>query len=174
MLELSEKEKHALDELFIRLYDKLRDVARRVRWQSTNPTLNATALVNEAYIKLSKRSSGLEAGAYEESIAIFARIMREILIDASRRKKCQKRAAVEVPAGHILPIEDALSVAELVADLRTGNSRQGQIVDCRFYLGLTLAETASVLGISASTVEREWAHAKEYLEKRLRHDEEKA
>ncbi|MGI8744056.1 MAG: sigma-70 family RNA polymerase sigma factor [Bryobacteraceae bacterium] len=171
----TEEQRRALDELFSRLYKKIRQLASRVRWNGANPTLNPTALVHEAYLKLlkdppdflSKCNTGKNACAtpYDEAIAIFANAMRQILIDAARRKSAQKRAPAGLPEKTAVSVEDALTVAGLLEDLKRENPRQGQIVDCRFYLGMTVEETAAALNLSSTMVEREWREAKAWLGK---------
>jgi len=150
----------ALDQLFDRLYDKIRRLAERVRWNGTNPTLNPTALANEAYMKLRKDPPDLAVKSYDEVIAIFANAMHQILQDAARRKRAQKRIAIDLPETTALPIEDALTVAAAVEELGRENLRQAQIVRCRFLLGMTTAETAAALRLGKRTVEREWQDAK--------------
>ncbi len=153
----------ALDEVFTRLYDRIRSLALRVRWNGTNPTLNPTALVHEAYVKLRKDPPEFAAKSYEEVIAILASAMHQILIDATRRKQAQKRVAVDLPKNEELPIEDVITVAETLDRLETANPKQAQIVRCRFLLGMTTEETAAALRLSKRTVEREWQEAKAHL-----------
>ncbi|MGD1070796.1 MAG: sigma-70 family RNA polymerase sigma factor [Bryobacteraceae bacterium] len=152
-----------LDELFTGLYNKIRHLAARVRWNGANPTLNPTALANEAYLKLCKDSTDFSSRSYEEVIAIFANAMRHILIDAARRKNAQKRGVLSPPAATPVPVEDALTLQDLLEDLKHENPRQCQIIDCRFYLGMTVEETAAALGLSKTMVEREWREAKARL-----------
>jgi RNA polymerase sigma factor (TIGR02999 family) len=149
-----------LDELFERLYDKIRRLASRIRWNGTNPTLGPTALANEAYMKLRKDPPDLAAKSYDEVIGIFANAMHQILLDAARRKHARKRIAVDLPEAAELPIEDAITVADALGELGRENPRQAQIIRCRFLLGMTTAETAVALRIGTRTVEREWQDAK--------------
>jgi RNA polymerase sigma factor (TIGR02999 family) len=156
-----------LDDLFGRLYSKIRQLASRVRWKGANPTLNATALAHEAYLKLLKDPPDLASKSSDEVIAVFANAMRQILIDAARRKKAQKRDPVSAPENTPLPVEDALTIDALAQDLKRENPRQGQVVDCRFYLGMTVDETAAALGLSKTMVEREWREARARLGARV-------
>jgi DNA-directed RNA polymerase specialized sigma24 family protein len=87
----------------------------------------------------------------------------QILIDAARRGKAQKRAPVAASENFNLPVEDTLTLGRTVESLNRDNSRLGRIVDCRFYLGMTVEETAAALGMSPTTVEREWREAKRRL-----------
>ena len=156
-----------LDELFTQLYNKIRVLAARVRWNGTNPTLNPTALAHEAYLKLRKDPPELAAKSYEEVIGIFANAMHQILIDAARRKSAQKRVAVDLPGRPELPIEDAITIADSLEKLALGNPRQAQIIRCRFLLGMTADETAAALRLGKRTVEREWQDAKTFLSKKI-------
>ena len=131
----------ALDELFTRLYNKIRLLAARVRWNGTNPTLNPTALVHEAYIKLRKDPPELGVKSYDEIIGIFANAMHQILIDAARRKTAQKRVVIDPPQRTDLPIEHAITIAATLEKLGLDNPRQAHIVRCRFLLGMTAEET---------------------------------
>ena len=157
-----------LDELFARLYGKLKKLASRVRWQGSNPTLSPTALVHEAYLKLRKTPADLASHSNEEVIGIFAHVMRQILVDATLRKRAQKRAPADTPGSAPVPVEVVFTIQEVVERLRKRNPRQGAIVDCRFYLGMTVAETAQALDISQTSVEREWREAKVMLNGVLR------
>ena len=160
-------EQKALDELFTWLYNKIRILAARVRWNGTNPTLSPTALVHEAYIKLRKDPPELAARSYDDVIGIFANAMHQILIDAARRKSAQKRIALDTPETKELPIEDALTVLAALERLDGNNPRQAQIVKCRFLLGMTVDETAAALRLSKRTVEREWQDAKARLSREI-------
>jgi RNA polymerase sigma factor (TIGR02999 family) len=161
-------EKRKLDELFSRLYNKIRDLAARIRWRGENPTLNPTALAHEAYLKLLKSPPDLAAKTSEEVIAVFANAMRQILIDAARRRKAKKRAPAAAPENLDSPVDDALALEQIVESLNRENPRLGRIVDCRFYLGMTVEETAAALQLSATMVERDWREAKAYLGGKLR------
>jgi len=161
-------EKLALDAAVLRCYNDLRQLARRLRYQGSNSTLSPTALVHEAYEKLLKDPPDFAAKPYDEVLAIFAHVMRQILIDAARRKSAQKRTPGGLPAASALPVEDALTLETAVKRLELENPRQARITDCRFYLGMTVAETAAALGLSKTTVEREWVEARARLEKAIR------
>ena len=158
----------SLDEVFTRLYNKIRLLASRVRWYGANPTLNPTALVHEAYIKLRRDPPDLAAKSHDEIIGIFANAMHQILVDASRRKTAQKRVVVDAPEKSEPPIEDAIAVAEALGQLESENPRQARIIQCRFLLGMTAEETAAVLEVGVRTIEREWQEAKSRLSKQIR------
>ena len=160
-------DKRALDDLFTRLYEKIRLLAARIRYTSGNPTLNPTALVHEAYMKLQKHPAGIALKPYDDIVALFANAMRQILIDAARRKSARKRVSVDLPERPDLPIEDALTLDAAMSDLERENKTRARIVQCRFLLGMTVVETAAALDLSARTVEREWQEAKISLNQRL-------
>ena len=159
----SPEERRALDKLFTELYDKIRRLASRVRWNAANPTLNPTALAHEAYLKLRNDPPDFSTKSYNEVIAIFANAMHQILIDAARRKGAQKRIAGSLPEKAELPIEDAITVAEALKALEGENPAQARIAQCRFLLGMSVDETAAALGISKRTVERQWQEARARL-----------
>lgn len=172
-------ENKALDELVERLYTRLKALAVRVRWRTASPTLSATALVQEAYLKLWS-SKDLASKSHDEVLSIFAHVMRQILSDAARRKRSQKRGAGLVVAlppdgrdgavqhGLAVTPEDVLTLEAAVDELRILNKRQADIMDRRHYLGLTVEETASVMRISRTTVEREERNARRFLQERIR------
>jgi RNA polymerase sigma factor (TIGR02999 family) len=157
-----------LDQVFTRLYNRIRLLASRLRWYGANPTLNPTALVHEAYIKLRKNPPDLETKSHEEIIGIFANAMHQILIDASRRKAAQKRFPVDAPGSPEFSMEDAIAIAEAVQKLEAESPRQARIIQCRFLLGMTAEETAAALHTGVRTVEREWQEAKGRLNQNLR------
>jgi RNA polymerase sigma factor (TIGR02999 family) len=162
------EERRALDELFTRQYKKIRALASRLRWNGDSPTLNPTALAHEAYLKLLKHPPDLNSRSYEEVIGVFARVMREILIDAARRKKAQKRAQVETRAESNATVEEMVAFDIALEELEAENTRQAQVVECRFVLGMTNVETAAALRLSPRTVEREWSEGKGRLDRKIR------
>jgi RNA polymerase sigma factor (TIGR02999 family) len=160
-------DERALDDLFERLYEKIRRLAARVRWNSSNPTLNPTALAHEAYLKMRNQQSNSGVTSYEAIIPSLANAMQQILVDAARRKMAQKRIVTAWPEPDALPVEEAVTVATALEDLERENARQAQIVRCRFLLGMTNDETAAALRLGRRTVEREWQLAKTYLRTRI-------
>ncbi len=156
-----------LDEVFGELYEKIKRLAARVRWQGKNPTLNPTALAHEAYVKLRENPPDLSTKNYDEVIRIFARAMREILIDAARRKGALKRSAATPTPETALPVEDAMTLNLALDELEKEDERRARVVECRYLLGMTTEETAAATGHSVSTVEREWREAREWLGRRI-------
>jgi RNA polymerase sigma factor (TIGR02999 family) len=156
-----------LDELFGERYERIKRLAARVRWPGANPTLNPTALANEAYLKLREHPPDLAAKNYDEAIRIFSHAMRQILVDAARRKSAVKRVAVTPPEDARMPAEDAITLNIAIEELEKENPRCARIVECRYLLGMTVDETAAATGHSRATVEREWREAKVRLSRRI-------
>jgi len=157
------------------LYTQLRDLAR-VLIARTPPgqTLQPTALVHEAYLRLvGKEGAGWRGRAH--FFAAAARAMRDILVEAARRKASlkrgggRKRLEVEPEALAISgPVpEDLLALDEALRKLEADDPRKGQIVDLRFFAGLEMAEIAEVLAVSEATVKREWRYTRAWLHKEL-------
>lgn len=164
-----------LNGLFSATYEELRRLAASVRRGSRNATLNPTALVNEAYLKMAV-SPPAEAASRLHFKRIAARAMRQVLVEAARRRGALKRGAAYVfvtfddalqsstGAGY----EDVLALDAVLEDLARMNPRQVEVIECRFFSGLTCAETAEVLEVSESTVLRDWRAARAWLATRLR------
>lgn len=170
----------ALDRLFELVYDDLRARAhaQRRRWKGQE-TLNTTALVNETYIKL----AGADAADWESRahfLAIASRAMRQVLVDYARRRTAAKRGGdrrpvsledlVIEPGGSVSGdrSEAVLALEAALARLEEENPRHGRIVECRFFGGMTIRDTAAALGISPATVKRGWAVAQAWLYRDIR------
>lgn len=164
----------AVDVLFSQAYDELRHLARVVRRRASQETLNTTALVHEAYLKL---TPGREMSIQDRAhfLHIVARAMRQVLIDAARRKQAVKRADLAVTAAldaaappiqlralQLVALEDALQQLEDI------DPRRANVVECRFFGGMTVPETAEALGISTPTVKRDWRVARAWLADAIR------
>ena len=177
--ELEGGNRAALDALFPLVYRELSELAHRLRggWRG-DFTLNTTALIHEAYLKLVDRRLHAEGRAH--FLALAAKAMRHILINYARDRKARKRGGT----AEMLPLDEALLVSgqgglsprqadELVAlndalhALEQIDPRQSQVVECRFFGGLTVDETAMAIGISPRTVKRDWAVAQAWLARRL-------
>jgi RNA polymerase sigma factor (TIGR02999 family) len=164
----------ALERLIPLVYQELRRVASaRLRGEHANHTLQTTALVNEAYVRL----VGLERMTLENRTHFFAmaaRLMREILVDHARRKHAAKRGGGvtlltldNVAAGAENTVLDVLALDEALTDLTSLDERLGRVVELRFFVGFSIAETSDALGVSSATVERDWTVAKAWLLQRL-------
>ena len=162
----------ALDQLFGRVYAELRRLAHRVRGgrAGAGDTLNTTALVHEAYLKLAS-SPDLRLKSREHFFALAARAMRQIVIDAARRQLAAKRGgegAVVITlddALHPEPLRPSQLVAldEALTRLDQVDPRRARVVEHRIFGGLTADETATLLGVSRPTVERDWRAARAWL-----------
>ena len=167
----------ALDAVTSLVYNELRRLAAYyLRSERSDHTLQATALVHEVYLKLSSVTEGEWAGK-AEFIAMAAQMMRRILVDHARKRKAQKRGAeVRVPLLDLDPAAPDRADLEVVDDalerLRQLHPRKAQVVELRFFGGLSPAEVAQVLratGVETSlrTVERDWRFARAWLENEL-------
>jgi RNA polymerase sigma-70 factor (ECF subfamily) len=163
-------EREALDRLMPLVYNELRRLANYyLQRERQDHTLQPTALVNEAYLRLvDQRNARWESRAQFYGLA--AQMMRRILVDHARQHRAQKRHAMKDP----LPLDDALtipaktdlSLVELdrsLQDLAAFDPEKCRLVELRFFVGLSVEESAQVLGISPATVKREWAVAKAWL-----------
>jgi RNA polymerase sigma factor (TIGR02999 family) len=159
----------ALDALFTRVYDELHRLAHHVRRGRAGETLNTTALVHEAYVKLLP-SEDVSWESRAHFFAVAARAMRQVLVDSARRRVAQKRGGGEVlvsfdERAHAPPArsEELLALDDALERLAALNERWVRIVEHRFFAGLTAEETAAVMNVSLRTVEREWRAARAWL-----------
>ena len=166
----------ALDRLFPLVYSELKERAHAQRrgWQG-DETMNTTVLIHEAYVKLAAADEP-DWQSRAHFLAVSARAMRQILIDYARGKKAQKRGGdrvavtfderkLEDPSPEITDerAESLIALDESLKRLSGRDERQGRVVECRFFGGMTIADTAAALDISTGTVERDWAMAKAWL-----------
>lgn len=162
----------ALDAVFEIVYDELRRLAR-FQMRGRGNTLDTTALVHEAYLKLST-SEALSAEDRARFMSLASRAMRQIIVDYARARAADKRGGdlVRVPIdGSQLQADDQpdwiLSVEAALATVRDIDERLEQVFECRFFAGLSEAETAEALGVSVRTVQRDWQRAKAWLREAL-------
>jgi len=174
LVELRDGQSGAMDRLFPLVYEELRRIARRaLRRERTGHTLATTGLVHEAYLRLVDQTR-IEYRDRAHFFGIAARAMRQILVDYARRHRAAKRGGaqrvVTLDEG-ALALEDRaetlLALDEALTDLEQVDARLGQIVQCRFFGGLTEDETAEVVGVTARTVRRDWLKAKGWLHQQL-------
>lgn len=177
LIEWREGDKAALDRLMPLVYDELRRIAHRfVQHERDGHTLQTSALVNEAYL----RFAGQRRVDWENRshfFAVTAQVMRHILIDHARRRRYVKHGgeARQVPIqdaeGMSLQRADELIVLEeALEELAKLDRRKSQVVELRYFGGLSLEETADVLDISLMTVRRDWRAAKAWLYRRIKND----
>jgi RNA polymerase sigma factor (TIGR02999 family) len=163
------------------VYDELRRIAsQQLRRERSDHTLQATAIVHEAYLRLDGQD-GFHWPSREHFYAFAAHLIRRILVDYARHQKRQKRGGgmekvTLVDAVDLTTMKnlDLLAVDEALAALEAIDPRKAAVVELRFFGGLTLDETAAQLGISAETVGREWRRAKAWLYKELQSSQEVA
>ena len=163
-----------LDDLFPAVYEELKRVAHRhLRGELTGHTLGTTALVHEAYLELAKLDHVRWPGR-EYVLAAASRAMRRVLVDYAVARKAEKRGGGVIAE----PLDDAVAMAVSRGDellqlddalqrLSTVNERYGRVVECRFFGGMSVEETAAALGTSPATVKRDWTMARAWLNREL-------
>jgi len=176
---MSKGEDGAASELLPLVYAELHDLAERyMAGRRPGETLQPTALVHEAYLKLVP-AEGAQWRGREHFLALAAKTMRSVLVDHARRRRAQKRGEGARP----LPLDEALLLAfeeratdllaleDALEHLAAESERASRVVELRFYGGLTTEETAHALGVTPRTVERDWHAARAWLHKALAADE---
>ena len=170
----SDGDRAALDELVPLVHSELRRIARNyMRGERKGHTLQTTALINEAYVRLVDQKH-VRWQNRAHFLAIASELMRRILVDYARRRLYQKRGAgaLQVTLGdaETIPVErtpDLVALDEALTSLTKIDKRRGRVVELKFFGGLSIEETAEVLKISPTTVERDWTIAKAWLHKTL-------
>ena len=180
LLKWGHGDQQALEELMPLVYSELRRLARNyLRKERPGHTLQPTALVNEAYLKLiDQRSARWQNRAQFYGVA--AQLMRRILVDHARQQRAAKRGGVNqqrlsiTSAGQVGdrrlssdPAIDLLALHEALEELTTMDPQQGRIVELKFFGGLSIEETGEVMGIGHATVERDWKMARAWLRRKL-------
>lgn len=174
LINWSEGDQQALERLMPLVYSELRRLASNyLRRERAGHTLQPTALVNEAYLKLiDQRNAKWQNRA--QFFGISAQLMRRILVDHARQHQAAKRGgdAQRVSITDVEPVAqqapvDLLALNEALDELATMDPQQGRIVELKFFGGLSIEETAEVLGISHATVERDWKSARAWLRRKL-------
>ncbi|MDH4044101.1 MAG: sigma-70 family RNA polymerase sigma factor [Gemmatimonadota bacterium] len=170
----SRGDRGALDTLVPLIYDQLRRIARReLAKERPGHTLDTTALVHETYLKL----VGLERVEFvgrAQFFAFSARLMRQVLVDHAKRKRAQKRGGhrVQVPLDEIVQLpgthaEELIALDDALQRLETHSERSARVVECRFFAGMSIEETATALDVSPATVKRDWELARAWLNRAL-------
>lgn len=164
----------ALRMAFARLYGQLREIAhRQLRHEDEGHTLETDGLLHETFLRM----LGIDRVRWRDRqhvLSMATRTMRRVLIDYAERHRAQKRGGGTVP----LPLDEPLAAVEQYADelhaldealQRLGdiNPRQSQVVECRFFAGLSIEETAEALALSPATVKRDWTAARAWLNREL-------
>ncbi len=167
-------ERGAEQELLPLVYDELRGIARgQLSRERRNHTLQATALLHEAWMKLGSLDTA-EPKDRAHFMAIAARTMRQILVDHARGKKAQKRGSdwdkvtLDIAIDQLQQEElDLVALDEALQQLAEHDARKARVVELRFFGGLAMAEIADVLGVSVRTAEGDWYMARAWLRKAL-------
>ncbi|HJQ27377.1 MAG TPA: sigma-70 family RNA polymerase sigma factor [Blastocatellia bacterium] len=163
----------ALDELMPLVYDDLHRLANSFFRRRRNQTLQPTALINEVYLRLvGQQSINWQSRAHFFGVA--AKTMRRLLVDYARSRKASKRGGSQLRLS-LMGIEqanredevDCLALDEALQKLAGLNPQYGQVVELRYFGGLTIEETAEVMGVSHATVERDWKFARVWLKREL-------
>ena len=167
-------ERQSLDQLFSVTYEELRRLASSVKRGDPSVTLSPTALVNEAWLKLAK-SPGMEAASQLHFKRIAACAMRQLLIEAARRRNADKRGGEDAlfvtfddSVSGPTTSQELLALDAALTELARIAPRQAAIVEGRFFGGFEVSEIAESLGVSEATALRDWRAAKAWLGKELR------
>ena len=172
LLAWSNGDQAAMDQLIPLVYEELRRLAKRqMGGERPGHTLQTTALVNEAYLRLID-SSQVHWQNRAHFFAISAQLMRRILVDFARARHNLKRGGKAPQVSLVEALEvaqeqgaDLVALDDALQTLATLDPRQSQVVEMRFFGGLSIEETAEVLGVSHATVERDWKMARAWLRK---------
>ena len=167
------------DDLFLLVYDELRTLAAaRLKRESPGQTLQATALVHEAYVRL---TDGVPAEKWDSRGHFFsaaAEAMRRILVENARRKRSLKRGGdfqrVDIDVEEVESLQrdsDLLGLDEALGKLGEKDARKAKLVELRYFAGLTMQQAAKALGISIATAQRDWTYARAWLHRAMAADD---
>lgn len=169
-------DREALDKLIPVVYDHLRrQAASYLRRERVDHTLQASALINEAYLRLIEQHS-MNWQNRDQFFAVAAQMMRRILVDHAKGKHREKRGGsmIKVTLGKAMEVEagsgrgmDLIALDEALKRLGAIDEQQSRIVELRYFSGLSIEQTAKVLGISPATVKRDWRMAKAWLRREI-------
>jgi RNA polymerase sigma factor (TIGR02999 family) len=173
---IEEGDPHAAEQLLPLVYEELRKLAaQKLAREKPGQTLEATALVHEAYLRLVDDKKSQHWNSRGHFFAAAAEAMRRILVDQARKKKSRKRGAglerlplEEVDISAPQPAVDLLAVNDALEKFERLDKSAADLVKLRYYAGLTLLQAAEALGISSSTADRQWAYARAWLHAELR------
>jgi RNA polymerase sigma factor (TIGR02999 family) len=173
LIRWTQGDKEALKSLIPIVYKELRQLARkRLRQERRNQTVQTTTVVHEAYLRLAKYSPR-SLRDRKQFFALASEVMRQVLVDQARERLAKKRQGgvrVELTP-ELAPIAeveiDVLALDEALRGLERLDPRQSRIVELRFFAGLSIEETSEVLGMSPSTVTRDWLTARAWLQRQL-------
>jgi RNA polymerase sigma factor (TIGR02999 family) len=166
---------HAAEQLLPLVYEELRSLAaQKLAQEKPGQTLQATALVHEAYLRLVDVDKGRHWKGRGHFFAAAAQAMRHILVDRARRKRSRKRGGdrvrVDFDAANLAAAEDSeevLAVDEALAGLSAADAQAAELVKLRYFAGLSIAEAADVLQISPRSADRLWVYARAWLRRAI-------
>jgi RNA polymerase sigma factor (TIGR02999 family) len=172
---------HAAEQLLPLVYEELRRLAaQKMAHEKPGQTLEATALVHEAYLRLAGTDKPQRWDSRRHFFAAAAEAMRRILVEKARRKMSRKHggglsrqeadADLLFPANARDPVE-VLSIQEVLDRLAEKSPRKAELVKLRYFLGCTIPEAAEILGIAPATAEEDWTYARAWLHRQLGHDQ---
>jgi len=167
----------AAEKLLPLVYDELRKLAAaRLAHENPGQTLQATALVHEAYVRIAGRAPGQQWDGHAHFFAAAAEAMRRILVETARHRESRKAGGgnrrQHVQADHLF-VEEALDPLEVLAihealeRLAEKSPRKAELVKLRYFLGCTVPESATILGVATATAEEDWTYAKAWLRREL-------
>jgi RNA polymerase sigma-70 factor, ECF subfamily len=167
-------DERALEALIPLVHDELRRIARRcVYGEHAHPSVQATALVNEAFLRLVDVQH-VDWRDRTHFLAMSARVMRRVLVDLARSRQAAKRGGGgvcvtfdEAAMGGVAPEADVLRLEDALTALAALDERKSRIVELRFFGGLSVDETAATLSVSSKTVQRDWEFARAWLQREL-------
>lgn len=172
LVKWKEGDQEALRSLMPLMYAELRRLAHHyLRAERTDHTLQSTALVHEAFLRLVNQEPGRVQNR-AHFLAIAAQLMRQILVDFARSRRAAKRDHLKLALDDAVALPevkpfDLLALDDALKELARLNPRQSQIVELRFFGGLSVDETSEVVGASSSTVERDWTIARAWLHREI-------
>jgi RNA polymerase sigma factor (TIGR02999 family) len=166
---------HAAEQLLPLVYEELRKLAaHKLAHEQPGQTLQATALVHEAYLRLVDAEQARQWNSRGHFFAAAAEAMRRLLVDAARSKRAERRGGdrrrVEVEVAELAARQDdpkLLALDEALAKLERQHHPQAQLVKLRYFAGLSIREAAAALGISTATGDRYWAYARAWLQREM-------
>ena len=183
LIAMEQGEPHAAEQLLPLVYDELRRLAaEKMAHEKPGQTLQATALVHEAYLRLVDTEKVQHWDSRRHFFAAAAEAMRRILVENARRKKSRKHGGglMRLEASpDALPVADArdplevLSIEEALNRLAEKSPRKAELVKLRYFLGCTIPEAAAILGIAPATAEEDWTYARAWLRRQLGREDEK-
>ena len=171
--EVERGDRRAFDRLLVKVYPSLKEIAHaRMREQRAGHTLNTTGLVHEAYLKL-VRYQDVEWQGRAHFFGAAAQTMRRILVDHARAKNADKRKGEHVSLTQAggkaadISLERLLDIDDALERLSAQRPRWVRVVECRYFAGMTIQETAEALGVSHATVSNDWQLARAWLRREL-------